>query len=162
MSAWLPTAERIPAYRDAGVLAMDAPRCLWIASGLGGEYSARLTAEYSNAYLCPPHLIYDPRNDEVIQMVPADRRATWVASEGIQVVVCETTQECPFPPKGEEFESLSGLAGVLGWLRDLGVPDFCPLGPAVPSMPKAAGKAAGHYSSEGKIDVGRLVRSRIP
>src|SRR5690606_31445265 len=121
------------------------------------EYSARLAAEYPHAFVRSPDIIYDPRHDEGIQMLPAGGRPTRGKSDGVQIVVCAPTPEAPCPPKGRELESLSGLQGVLGWLRDLGVPDLCPLGPAVPSMPKAAGKAAGHYSSEGKIDVSRLL-----
>src|SRR5690606_38430469 len=87
LSAWLSAAARIPAYADGGALTAMDPRCLWVASHLGAEYSARLTAEYSHAFVRSPHIIYDPRNDEVIQMLPADRRATWVKSEGVQIVV---------------------------------------------------------------------------
>jgi hypothetical protein len=136
---------------------MDAPRSLWIASGLGDEYSAALAARYANAEARCPHIVYDARTDEVIQMLPADRRGMWVNSEGIQILVCGIPEDAPFPHKGQAVESLPGLAGVLGWVRSLNVPNFMPLGPAVPSMPKAAGRAAGHYSSEGKIDVSRLL-----
>lgn len=155
MSAWLPDAGRVDAYRDAGPMA-GLPRALWINAGLG-DYSAALAARYANLSARAPHVVYDARADEVIQMVPAGRRGMWVVSEGIQILVCGIPKDASFPEKGQSVESLSGLSGVLGWLRSLDVPDFCPLGPATPTHPKAAGKAAGHYSSEGKIDVGRLL-----
>lgn len=157
MSSWLPDAGRIPAYRDAGPLAMDSPRVLWIASGLDDGYSAALAAAYANAVVRAPHVVYDPRTGELIQMMSADRRAMWVKSDGIQVLVL--APECLFPVKGGAVESLSGLSGVLGWVRSLNVPDFCPRGPAIEGHPKAAGSEAGHYSSEGKIDVTRLIRA---
>lgn len=157
MSSWMPDAARVPAYRDAGPLELVPARVVWIRSDLVGEYSAALTANYANANVLAPHLIWNPFSGDVIQMLPADRRAMWLRSEGIQIVVCGVPPEGSFPLQGNAVESLSGLSGVMGWVRSLDVPDFSPLGPAVPTMPKAAGKHAGHYSSEGKIDVDRLL-----
>lgn len=157
MSTWMPDARRVRAFRDAGPLAMVPARVVWIRSDLVGEYSAALTANYANANVLAPHLIWDPGTGETIQMLPADRRAMWVRSEGIQIVVCGIPQDARFPSEGNAVDSLSGLSGVIGWVRSLNVPDSCVLGPSVPTMPKAAGKAAGHYSSEGKIDVARLL-----
>lgn len=153
MSTWLPDATRVPAYRDAGP--MD-PRCvLWVDAGLGEDYSAALAAKYANAYVRAPHLIIDPRTDEVIQMVPATRRAMWISSDGIQVLVLAPDRL--FPPKGQDVGARSALGRVMSWVRLLGVPNFSPLGPPVPTHPKHAGSVAGHYSSEGKIDVNRLL-----
>lgn len=82
-------------------------------------------------------------------MVPADRRAMCVQSEGIQILVL--APECLYSQKGNAIDGRSALARVMGWVRDLNVPDFRPLGPPVPTHPKEAGSQAGHYSSEGKI-----------
>lgn len=157
MPAWMPTAARVLAYRDAGPMA-DARRVLWIASGLDAtEYSAALAASYANASVLAPHVILDARTDELIQMLPADRRAMHVKSDGIQVLVL--APECLFPLKGRAVDGLSAVRRVMGWVRDLDVPDFSPRGPAIEGHPKEAGSKAGHYSSEGKIDVSRLVRA---
>lgn len=79
-------------------------------------------------------------------MVPADRRAMWVRSDGIQIVVLG-----PVSRQGRESQALLGLPGVMGWVRSLDVPDFRPLGPPVEGHPKAAGAIAGHYISEGRL-----------
>lgn len=155
MSSWLPDAGRVPAYRDAGALAVDPARVLWCASGLDVGYSAALAAQYANAVVRSPHVVFDPRTGELIQMLPADRRAMWVKSDGIQVLVL--APECLFPVKGGAVDGLPALRRVLGWVRSLGVPDFCPRGPAIDGHPKAVGSIAGHYSSEGKIDDSRLL-----
>lgn len=147
MSAWMPDATRIPAYRDAGRMDLAAPRVLWIASDLDDQYSAALTAAYANANIRCPHLIVDLRRGEVVQMIPADRRATWVDSEGVQVLVLGW----PFPPKGLAVEARSALARVMAWVRSLDVPDFRPCGPPVEGHPKAVGPKAGHYISEGRL-----------
>lgn len=139
MSAWMPNAVQAHAYRDAGL--SQARRVLWIASDLDSSYSAALAARYCNATLRPVHLIWDPQTGEVVQMLPADRRACWLPHDGIQVLVLRPLET----HQGKESQPLPGLAGVTAWVRSLDVPNFWPLGPSTPFDTSAPG-ADGHYT----------------
>lgn len=157
MSAWMPDAARVPAYRDGGP--MESRAALWIRSDLGSGYSVALTARYANATSRAAHLVIDFRSGEVVQMLPADRRAMWIRSEGIQILVCDTAREGPFPRQGGAVERLKCVESVMGWLHDLHVPDFSPLGPPHSGLPRTAGREAGHYSSEGQYDFSHFIGS---
>lgn len=138
MPAWMPDAVQAPAYRDAGL--RQARRVLWIASELDEDYSPALAARYCNATLRSVHLIWDPSTGEVVQMLPADKRATWLPHDGVQVLVLNALKTM----QGKESQTLSGLEGVLVWVRSLDVPDFWPQGPSTPFESSAPG-ADGHY-----------------
>lgn len=137
MSAWMPNAVRAHAYRDSGL--RQANRVLWIASELDEYYSAALTARYCNATLRSVHLIWDALTGETVQMLPADRRASWLPYDGIQVLVLNA----PKTHEGLESQTLSGLTGVIAWVRSLGVLDSWPLGPS--TSLESAPRADGHY-----------------
>jgi len=139
MSAWMSGAVRAPAYRDAGL--RQADRCLWIASDLDEDYSPALAARYCNATLKGVHLVVDLPTGEVAQMLPAERRATYLPHDGIQVLVLRPVKT----PEGLESQALSALSGVFAWVRSLGVPDFWPHGPSTPFNQAPPG-ASGHYA----------------
>lgn len=139
MSAWMPDAVQAPAYRDAGL--RQARRVLWIASELDEDYSPALAARYCNATLKPVHLIWDPGTGEVVQMLPADKRACWLPHDGVQVLVLNALKTM----QGKKSQTLSEPGGVIAWVRSLDVPDFWPLGPATPFEPAPPG-ADGHYA----------------
>lgn len=149
MSAWMPNATRAHAYRDAGL--RQADRVIWIESELDEYYSATLAARYCNATLRSVHLIWDASTGEVVQMLPAERRASWLPYDGVQVLVLRA----PKTREGLESQSLSGLAGVIAWVTSLDVPNVWPLGPSTP-LQLSAPKADGHYIY-GNID-DRLLR----
>lgn len=127
-----------------------------MASGLDGSYSVLLTANYLNASARPPHLIWDPLDGSLVQLIQADRKGRYAPlqarTEAIQIVAVS--------PPGQPFTSgpCVGLDLIMEWLRSLGIPDIFPLGPPT-GKPREPILQAGHYALSERINVDRILRA---
>ncbi|MGD0376817.1 MAG: hypothetical protein ABSB01_19800 [Streptosporangiaceae bacterium] len=84
--AWMPGAARIRAETDGGALKGGAPRTVWQALGFDPRIvSARSAAERLNQLNRPSHLVWNPLNGEIVQLIPvvrAGRSIGW--PEGVE------------------------------------------------------------------------------
>lgn len=152
MSAWLPASQRLYAHVDAGP--NEPTRALWIGAGLDADYSAVLAARLLNATVSPVHLVWDPSDGVVVQMLPASRTGLYrdTLPEGANKSAVEV-----LVLGGQPFTDgpMTGLGRIMDWIRDLGIPDVFPAGPAT-DTPRVS-ELPGHYAlNAGALDAGRI------
>lgn len=164
--AWLPTAVRMPAKIDGGSLKGGAPRAVWLTGESDPRIvSARSVAQDLAAHLRPAHLVWDPTNGEVVQMVPLTRAARLLEGEiGREGRVC--VQIMVVGRAREPFTStkLEGLLEIMAWLDAWGVARRWPAGPPLPSPQSyqaardrrcwARGGHFGHSQVPGDVGLG--------
>jgi hypothetical protein len=107
--AWMPGAERTRAATDGGALKGGAPRTVWQALGSDPRIcSARSAAESLDQLHRPSHLVWNPLNGEIVQLIPAVRAARSLGwPEGVEQLCRPTgdqlrqaTAPKPEPPAG--------------------------------------------------------------
>lgn len=155
MSAWLPASQRLYAHVDAGP--NEPTRALWIGAGLDSGYSAVLAARLLNATVSPVHLVWDPSDGVIVQMLPASRTGLYRdtlpkgANKGaLEILVLGDEPFTDGPMKG--------LDRIMEWVRFLGIPDEFPSGPGADTP--CVSELPGHYAANaGSIDYRRVFRS---
>lgn len=152
MPSWLPASQRLYAHIDAG--SNEPTRALWIGAGLDADYSAVLAARLLNATVSPVHLVWDPSDGVVVQMLPASRTGLYrdTLPEGANKGALEI-----LVLGGKPFTDgpMKGLDRIMEWVRSLGIPDSFPAGPAT-DTPRVS-ELPGHYAlNAGSLDAGRI------
>lgn len=141
-----------------GWVQVEVSRAVWLSADLDDSYSSRLTAKLLNSTVRPVHIVWDPIDGSIVQMLSAWTTAPYRAipmdgRRGSVLIMVTGKPETPFTQYG-----CKGLSDLMAWLRAIGVPDTCPSGP--PALkPQDIGQTAGHYLRVGAIDCGRLFRS---
>ena len=156
--AWMPGARRIDGGDARTVVGVGAPRVVWTVTGSDPNvWSAREEALALLRRGQAPHLVWNPVNGEVAQLLAATRRAGMAlgstsdhgrrlnhGDEGrvcVAVAVVATERE-PFTDG-----PLRGLLALLEWLETWGVPRTWPAGP--PGRPGAGREEAARAWSRG-------------
>jgi hypothetical protein len=131
--AWLPTGVRIPSKMDGGPLKGGAPRAVWLTSETDPRVvSARSVAQDLGARGLEVHVVWNPWEGDLIQLLPATRAARaldQVGREGracLQIMVVGRSRE-PFTAS-----RLNGLTTIMNWLDSWGVARRWPSGPPLP------------------------------
>jgi len=148
--AWMPGARCIRAQTDGGQLGGGAPRVVWLTLGADPRVvSVGSAAQRLNQEGRPAHLVWDPLNGDIAQLLPIVRagcalgtpeyldyepdrqpqRPAAVNREGrlcVQIGVLGTPRE-PFTSY-----QMIGLASILGWLDSWQIPRRWPAGPPAP------------------------------
>lgn len=184
-NAWMPAAGRVTSSFRGGRPGGGAPRAVWCVNESDpGQCSASTAAHDLEKAGRAAHLVWNPVNGDVVQLLPATMAATGQltpdnridrAAEGrvcivIQVVARSTTPFTDGP--------LNGLNAILTWLDSWGIPRFWPAGPPHPGTPPnpavqehwwALGGHFGHSQvpgataeCPGAIDVKRLRGDWLP
>lgn len=117
-----------------------------------------LTARYLNATQSPVHIVWDPIDGTIVQMLSTATTAPYrgipkECREGLISIMVTGKPDPPFTS-----QPCKGLGELMTWLKELGIPDIFPLGPQGLD-PQEVGQEAGHYCRAGAIDIGRLFRS---
>jgi hypothetical protein len=144
--AWMPGIKYVRAAVDGGPLKGGAPRAVWQALGADPQtVSARSVAQRLDQHGQPSHLVWNPLNGEIVQLIPivrAARSLIWPEGEGSgswaeQPAVAEVTAEgrvcaqiCVVAQADDPFTSgpLAGLQEIMRWLDSWGVPRNWPAG----------------------------------
>jgi hypothetical protein len=80
--AWMPGIRYVRAAADGGPLKGGAPRVVWHALGADPQrVSARSAAQRLDQDGHPSHLVWNPCNGEIVQLIPIVRAACPVTSE---------------------------------------------------------------------------------
>jgi hypothetical protein len=152
--AWMPGATRIWSASDGGPLNGGAPRVVWQTLGADPRTaSARSAAHRLDRAGRPSHLVWNPLQGEVVQLVPILRAGRLL---GLPEDLGELVPE-PRRPGGDELAEvnaegrlcvqisvvgfdwepftswpMSGLEQILDWLDSWGIPRRWPAGPPLP------------------------------
>jgi hypothetical protein len=152
--AWMPGATRIWSAADGGPLHGGAPRVVWQTLGADPRTaSARSAAHRLDRVARPGHLVWNPLQGEVVQLVPILRAGRLLGLPE------DLGQLVPGPrlPGGDELAEvnaegrlcvqigvvafawdpftswpMSGLEQILDWLDSWGIPRQWPAGPPLP------------------------------
>lgn len=119
------------------------------------SYSAVLAARYLNATVSPVHLVWDPLEGVVVQMLPAETTGLYrgIPRHTVQIYV---TGVRPFTST-----PMRGLTEILEWLDVLDIPRSWPHGPPVSDMSTRTDQP-GHYALHaGAVSIDHLF-SRTP
>lgn len=101
--AWMPSAGRKPAAADGGPLQGGAPRAVWQSLDTDPRVvSARSAAQRLDQLGRAGHLVWNPLNGEVIQLIPIVRAARSLG--------CPEGLEHAGPPGPEEAGTIAGPA----------------------------------------------------
>jgi hypothetical protein len=101
--AWMPGAGRKPAAADGGPLQGGAPRAVWQSLGTDPRVvSARSAAQRLGQLGRSSHLVWNPLNGEIIQLIPIVRAARSLG--------CPEGLEHAGPPGPEEAGTIAGPA----------------------------------------------------
>ncbi len=144
-------------------------QCLWAITGDDPcEVSAHQVAMRCNRALDErtarqPHLVWNPVDDAVIEMISADQDC-WLTNTGMYTVLVVATEKVPFTEYGTVTEPFLHFPDT--------IPDAWPLGPPTRSGPGGAPPEAGHYATSqagpyerlrhpfvGAIDITKIRRS---
>lgn len=138
--AWMPGARRIDGGIARTVIGAGAPRVVWTVTGSDpNAWSAREEALRLLHQGRAPHLVWNPVNGEVAQLLAATRRAEiplgttstyrQYLDHGDEGRVCVVV--CVVATEREPFTDgpLRELSALLEWLDSWGVPRVWPAGP---------------------------------
>jgi hypothetical protein len=143
----MPGIRYVRAAADGGPLKGGAPRVVWHALGADPQQmSARSAAQHLDQGGRPSHLVWNPLNGEIIQLIPIVRAArslgwlkspgpsTWTAGAGAGDVDAEgrvCVQICVVGQADQPFTDgpMVGRREILTWLDSWGVPRSWPAGP---------------------------------
>jgi hypothetical protein len=152
--AWMPGATRIWSASDGGPLNGGAPRAVWQTLGADPRASSASSAAHRLDRVGRPcHLVWNPLQGELVQLVPILRAGRLLGlSEDLGQLVPE-----PRRPGGDELAEvnaegrlcvqigivafawdpftswpMSGLQQILDWLDSWGIPRRWPAGPPLP------------------------------
>jgi hypothetical protein len=145
----MPGIRYVRAAADGGPLKGGAPRVVW--HGLGADpqqVSARSAAQRLDQGGHPSHLVWNPLNGEIIQLIPIVRAArglspawpgpaAWLGSPRAGNVNAEgrvCVQICVVALDDEPFTDGPMVGGreILAWLDSWGIPRCWPAGPPAP------------------------------
>jgi hypothetical protein len=161
--AWMPEAMRIRAEADGGVLGGGAPRAVWLTlRSLAGAVSVQSAAQRLVAEHRPCHLIWDPLNGEIAQLISVLRaaralggpdRLDWVPNrarrrpENVNAEgrVCVQIGVLAFASEPFTNGPLIGVESIVSWLDTWDVQRRWPDGP--PAGWTEGGKASGRPGS---------------
>jgi hypothetical protein len=124
----------MPARFDGGSLKGGAPRAVWLT----GEHDPRVVSARSVAQDLAnedraAHLVWDPTNGDLIQMLPLTRAALLLAGEtGREGRVCAQIMVIGRAREPFTGSRLEGLATIMKWLDAWGVARRWPAGPPLP------------------------------
>jgi hypothetical protein len=145
--AWMPEAMRIRAEADGGPLGGGAPRAVWLTlRSLAGAVSVQSAAQRLVAEHRPCHLIWDPLNGEIAQLISVLRaaralgapdRLDWVPNrarrrpENVNAEgrVCVQIGVLAFASEPFTNGPLVGVDSIVSWLDSWGVQRRWPDGP---------------------------------
>lgn len=157
--AWMPEAMRIRAEADGGPLGGGAPRAVWLTlRSLAGAVSVQSAAQRLVAEHRPCHLIWDPLNGEIAQLISVLRaaralgapdRLDWVPNrarrrpENVNAEgrVCVQIGVLAFASEPFTNGPLIGVESIVSWLDSWGVQRRWPDGP--PAGWTEGGRASG-------------------
>jgi hypothetical protein len=148
--AWMPGVRYVRATSDGGPLKGGAPRAVWQALGADPQtVSARSAAQRLDQHDQASHLVWNPLNGEIVQLIPIVRAARSLAlldcegaasaadrAAGAAVTaegrVC--VQICVVAFGREPFTAgpMAGLHEILTWLDSWGIPRCWPGGAPAP------------------------------
>lgn len=153
---WCPGAEKIPGPHAGGSGPMTGgpPRAIWHRTA-GGTYESNKAFLIREGF--EPHLLWDPNTGDLGQFMPAN-----VGGFAVQHTAVQQTNrmgryciQIEVADHGETWDITStpmkGLTHIIGWLRQLGIPDVLPAGPMAKlgsngrRDPKIWGTKGGHY-----------------
>ncbi|WP_285759025.1 hypothetical protein [Nocardiopsis ansamitocini] len=184
-NAWMPGVERADGTITGGRLHGGAPRAVWHTTESDPkELSARAIARELGDDERAAHLVWNPVNGEIVQLLPATAAATrrpqgtatdW-AQEGRVCVRVLVLGHSAFPFTNGP---LIGLDRILEWLDSWGVPRHWPAGSPIPrpaSLPRPRSvrlwAQGGHFGQSqvpgskadgpGAIDIERMRGAAIP
>jgi hypothetical protein len=146
----MPGVRYVRAAADGGPLKGGAPRVVWHTLGADPqEVSARSAAQRLDQGGHPSHLVWNPHNGEIIQLIPIVRAArslrpadplgptTWPAAVRAGDVNAEgraCVQICVVAQEDEPFTDgpMAGRREILSWLDSWGIPRSWPAGRPAP------------------------------
>jgi len=145
--AWMPGVRYVRAAADGGPLKGGAPRVVWHALDANPQtVSARSAAQRLDKHGQASHLVWNPLNGEIVQLIPIIRAARSLASLDCggaaawsqQAAVAEVTAEgrlcvqiCVVAFADDPFTTrpVAGLREIMAWLDSWDVPRRWPAGP---------------------------------
>ena len=148
--AWMPGIRYVRAGVDGGPLKGGAPRAVWNVLGADPQrVSARSAAQHLDQGGYPSHLVWNPHNGEIVQLIPiiraacalssADRpqSASWAGGGRDGNVNAEgrvCAQICVVAQADEPFTAgpMVGSREILTWLDSWGIPRSWPAGQPAP------------------------------
>jgi hypothetical protein len=154
--AWMPGARCIRAETDGGLLGGGAPRVVWLTLGADPHpISVWSAAQRLNQENRPCHLVWDPQNGDIAQLLPIVRAG---CALGAPEHLDYAPDRLPYPQPGvnhegrlcvqigvlssprEPFTSyqMIGLGEILDWLDSWRIPRRWPAG--APSPYRQAGR----------------------
>jgi hypothetical protein len=148
-----------------GALKGGAPRVVWHTSESDpGMISARSVAQRLEDQGRNAHLVWNPRDGEIVQMVPATRPARTLPGEiGREGRLCLQIVVVGFA--GDPFTGgpLNGVDGILRWLDTWRVPRRWPAGGPLPS-PDAylAPRARRQWARGGHFGASQVPQTSVP
>lgn len=179
--AWLPGAVRLHTRHDGGHLKGGAPRAVWLTSETAPDrISARSAADDLEKRGRSVHLVWNPWDGGLVQMVPACRAARMLDDEvGREGRVCFQILVIGFAREPFTAGPLLGLDRITGWLDVWRVPRRWPAGQPLPSpeayhapRERRLWAHGGHYGASqvpgeadaapGAIDVRRITDPGTP
>lgn len=174
--AWMPGVSYVRAGSDGGPLKGGAPRVVWQTIGADPQMvSARSAAQRLDKHDKASHLVWNPLNGEIVQLVPIVRAArslalldcegsasaidrvagAAVATEGrvcVQICVVASGRE-PFTDG-----PMARLEEILAWLDSWGIPRCWPGGPPAPFPGCVGGERSRRLWARG----GHFGASQVP
>jgi hypothetical protein len=148
--AWMPGVRYVRSERDGGSLKGGAPRVVWEALGADPRaVSARSAAERLDKAGHASHLVWNPLNGEIVQLIPIVRAARSLGSAlGPAVTACQPghpvaevnnegrvcVQICVVAYAQEPFTDgpLARLQEIMTWLDAWKIPRTWPAGQPAP------------------------------
>lgn len=147
-----------------------APRAVWLTTQTDpGNISARSAAQYLAERGEPAHLVWNPVNGQLTQLLPVTRAARGLDS-GHDGRVCVVVRVVGFAETPFTDGPATGLDAIVAWLETWGVPRTWPAGPPADNPVPASRRVwsrGGHFGGAqvprragpgpGAIDTGRVI-----
>ena len=172
----MPGIRYVRAAADGGPLKGGAPRVVWHSLGADPQQvSARTAAQRLDTADQPSHLVWNPHNGEIIQLIPIVRAAralrradplgaaTWPAAVRAGDVNAEgrvCVQICVVAQDDEPFTDgpMVGRREIMGWLDSWDIPRVWPAGQPAPSPECHAAECSRRLWARG----GHFGASQVP
>jgi hypothetical protein len=174
--AWMPGVRYVRATSDGGPLKGGAPRVVWQALEANPQtVSARSAAQRLDQHDQGSHLVWNPLNGEIVQLIPivraarplalldCDRAASATDRAAGAAVTTEgriCVQICVVAFGREPFTAgpMAGLQEILTWLDSWGIPRCWPGGPPAPFPDSVAASRSRRLWARG----GHFGASQVP
>lgn len=139
MKLWLPGATIVTAHQDAGSMVGGPAKVVWhTTENDPNKTSAVNVARYLNNVGSQVHLVWNPVTGEIVQMIPANRggRGLKNLAGGVETNRGGSTvfqiEVVAYAKSPWTVGPCNGLANIVAFLRQLGVPDAWPAGDLKP------------------------------